>query len=293
MKPRSFTPLWRIPRSSRRSTACANVACENANARWCTAPGSVDVRAGSGTRSSFVKTVISRPSPGSKYRWLSASLSRLGCSKTNGIPSTPSQKSIEACRPAPTIVMWWTPWLCSFRKRTPRLVLDELRLVLAALQRLPRHEVHAGLDDEDAAQSLADRLGEGGIGPCAGRELDVDRQRRLLLDPRLLRAHEDVAAHVGGERADHLAHGGREEVDAADDQHVVRPADAADARARAAARARRGAPHHLVARAEAQQRRRPVAQMGEHELAGGCVLHRDRRGRPGVDHLGMDEAVRP
>src|SRR3954449_4006607 len=285
MKPRSFTPLWRMPRSSRRSTVCANVACEIAKVRWWTAPGSVGVRVGSGTRSSFVKTVMSRPSPGSKYRWLSFGLSRLGCSKTNGIPSTPSQKSIEVCRPAPTIVMWWTPWLCSFRKRTPQLVLDELRLVLAALQRLPRHEVHAGLDDEDAAQSLPDRLGERGIGPRARRELDVDRQRRLLLDPRLPWAHEDVPAHVGGEGADHLAHGGGEKVDAADDQHVVRPADAADARPRAAARARRGAHHHLVAGAEAQQRRGPVAQMGQHELARGTVLHRDRGARPGVDQL--------
>ena len=78
---------------------------------WWTAPWSVDVRVGSGVRSSLVKIVISRPSPGSKYRWLSASRSRLGCSKTNGIPSTPSQKSIDVCRSAPTIVMWWTPWL--------------------------------------------------------------------------------------------------------------------------------------------------------------------------------------
>src|SRR3954447_7295145 len=114
MKPRSLTPLCLIPRSSRRSTVCANVACDSENATWCTAPGSVGVRAGSGVRSSLVNTVISRPSPGSKYRWLSAALSRLGCSNTNGMPSTPSQKSIEVRRSAPTIVMWWTPWLWSF-----------------------------------------------------------------------------------------------------------------------------------------------------------------------------------
>src|SRR3954471_7624982 len=157
------------------------------------------------------------------------------------MPSTPSQKSIDVCRPAPTIVMWWTPWLCSLRNPTPRLVLDELCLVLAAPQGLPGHEVHARLDDEDAAQLLADRLGERGIGARAGRELHVDRQRRLLLDAGLLWAHEDVAAHVGGERAHHLAHRGGEEVHAADDQHVVRAPDAADARARAAAGARRAA----------------------------------------------------
>ena len=98
MNPRSLTPLWRIPRSSSRSTAWWKVACESANARWCTQPGSVGVRRGVGhSRSSLVKIVIRRPSPGSKYRWLSAALSRLGCSNTNGMPSTPSQKSIDVC----------------------------------------------------------------------------------------------------------------------------------------------------------------------------------------------------
>ena len=48
MKPRSLTPLCRMPRSSSRSTACRNVACESENAMWCTQPGSVGVRAGSG-----------------------------------------------------------------------------------------------------------------------------------------------------------------------------------------------------------------------------------------------------
>src|SRR4051794_7533854 len=115
MKPRSLTPLWRMPRSSSRSTAWANVACETAKARWWTHPGSVGVRLPSRSRPSSVKTVIRRPSPGSKYRWLSDSRSRLGCSNTNGMPSTPSQKSIDVCRSAPTIVMWWTPWVWSLR----------------------------------------------------------------------------------------------------------------------------------------------------------------------------------
>src|SRR3954469_1474618 len=125
MKPRSLTPECSIPRSSRRSTVWANVACETENAMWCTAPGSVDVRVASGVRSSLVKIVIRRPSPGSKYRWLSDARSRLGCSNTNGMPSRPSQKSIEVCRSAPTSVMWWTPWLCSFRG-SAIAVLDRL-----------------------------------------------------------------------------------------------------------------------------------------------------------------------
>src|SRR4051795_10128650 len=162
MNPRSLTPLWRISRSSRRSTAWWKVACESENAMWWTAPGSVGVRVGSGVRSSFVKIVMSRPSPGSKYRWLSLGLSRLGCSKTNGIPSTPSQKSIDVCRSAPTMVMWWTPWLWSLRM-TLSLALDQSRFVLAALQRAPWHELDGRLDDEHLAQPLADRGREVGV----------------------------------------------------------------------------------------------------------------------------------
>ena len=55
-----------MPRSSSRSTACRKVAALTASARWCTQPMSVGVRVGSGLRLSSVKTVISRPSPGSK-----------------------------------------------------------------------------------------------------------------------------------------------------------------------------------------------------------------------------------
>src|SRR3954471_8848308 len=208
MNPRSLTPLWRMPRSSRRSTAWKNVAWESANARWCTQPGSVGVRAGSGTRSSSVKTVIRRPSPGSKYRWLSAALSRFGCSNTNGIPSRPSQKSIDVCRSAPTMVMWWTPWLCSLRTLAPGWsVLDEFRLVLAALQGPERDQLDLRGDHEQRAQAVADRGGEVRLGLRGdfGGKLDGDRQRRLLLDAGRRRAHEDVPAHARGEGADDLA----------------------------------------------------------------------------------------
>src|SRR6476661_2583009 len=233
MKPRSLTPLCSIPRSSSRSTAWAKVAWDSAKARWCTHPGSVGVRSGSGTRSSFVNTVLSRPSPGSKYRWLSAALSRLGCSKTNGIPSTPSQKSIDVCRSAPTIVMWCTPWVWSLRMSLS--VLDELRLVITALQAAPRHEVDAGLHDQHAAQALADRLGQRVVGGRVGRELDAHGQRRVLLDAVRGRPNEHVPADARGERADDLADGRWEDVDAAHDQHVVGAAEAADARSGAPA----------------------------------------------------------
>src|SRR4051795_10638227 len=155
------------------------------------------------------------------------------------MPSTPSQKSIEVCRSAPTIVMWWTPWLWSLRMgEVSRSVFDERRFVLAALQRAPWHELHAGGDHERGAQPVADGVGEGRVGPRVARELDGHRQRRLLLDPRRGGADEDVAAHVGREAADDLADRRREDVHAADDQHVVGAADAAHARPGPPARAR-------------------------------------------------------
>src|SRR3954453_23659300 len=290
MNPRSLTPLWRTPRSSRRSTAWSNVALETAKARWCTQPGSVGVRSGSGTRSSLVKIVISRPSPGTKYRWLSDGLSRLGCSKMNGIPSAPSQKSIDVWRSAPTIVMWWTPWLCSLRNAVS-LGLNESALVVAALQGPPGDELNARRDDERVAQPRRDRLRQLRVGLGAVGDLDADRQRRLLLDARRRGPDEDVAAHARRERPDDLAHGGREDVDAADDEQVVGAPDAADPRPRAPAPARRRVDLDVVARAEAQQRRGAVAQVGEHEPAGRAVLHGDGLAARRVDELGMDEAV--
>src|SRR3954470_7323867 len=139
MKPRSLTPLCWMPRSSRRSTAWRNTALDTAKARWCTQPGSVGVRSKTAVRCSLVKTVISRPSPGSKYRWPSSGLSRLGWSKTKGMPSTPSQKSIDVRRSAPTIVMWWTPWLWILRMRAsldPRLSCQDPYVFLSVALRL-------------------------------------------------------------------------------------------------------------------------------------------------------------
>src|SRR5687767_7634578 len=99
------------------------------------------------------------------------------------MPRRPSQKSIDVCRPAPTRVMWWTPWLWSFRTILD-LVLHEFRLVFVSPQALPRHEIHASLHDEDLAQSVTDRFCEHGVGRPSRRQLDGDGQRRLLLDPR-------------------------------------------------------------------------------------------------------------
>ena len=58
---------------------------------------------------------------------------------------------------------------------------------------------------------------------------------RLLLDALALRRNQDQPADGRPELGDDLAYGGREDVDAAHDQHVVGAADAADTRRGAAA----------------------------------------------------------
>ena len=95
----------------------------------------------------------------------------------------------------------------------------------------------------------------------------------------------------GREFVDDLAQRGREQIDAAHDQHVVGAADAAHARRSAPAGAAAEAEPHVIAGAEAQQRRRAVDEMRQDELAFGAVAHRDRRAARRVDQLEMDEAA--
>ena len=96
------------------------------------------------------------------------------------------------------------------------------------------------------------------------------------LTPWLSGCDQDQPADCRPELGDDLADGGREDVDAAHDQHVVGAADAAQPRRGAAARAGRGPDLDMVAGAETQQRRSPVTQMREHEFAARAVLHADR-----------------
>src|SRR5690606_33315413 len=146
-------------------------------------------------------------------------LSRLGCSKTKGIPSRPSQKSIEVCRSAPTSVMWWTPCDCSLRMviHVSSLVLDELRLVFAALERAERHQLDARREDQRFPNAPLDRRGEA-LGCCGTLlQFDGDGQRRLLLDAGRRRLDQDQAAYGGAEFRHDLADRGREDVHAAHD----------------------------------------------------------------------------
>ena len=166
-----------------------------------------------------------------------------------------------------------------------------MRLVLAAGEGAEGHELDLRLDDKGAPEAVADRFGEARVHCALGGELDGDRERRLLLHALGGRLHEDVAADRGREGTDDLADRRREDVHATHDQHVVGAADAANPRARAAAGARAHAHLDVVAGTEAKERRRFVAEMGEHELAGRAVFEWQRGARFGIDQLGVYEAA--
>src|ERR1700688_749254 len=77
------------------------------------------------------------------------------------MPSTPSQKSIDICRPAPVSVMWCTPWLWSF------CIVSTVNSYHTSLDfcELRQQATLAGISDKVVA---ADRiylrsLGQGGV----------------------------------------------------------------------------------------------------------------------------------
>jgi hypothetical protein len=144
-------------------------------------------------------------------------------------------------------------------RRRRSSALDELGLVLAPLERSPGDELDGRLDDEHRAQALADRAGEPFRPSGVTRELDGHGERRLLLHAGRGGPYADVAADRWGESGDDLADRAREDVHPADDQHVVGAADAADPRAGAATRTRARLHDHVVAGAEAQERRGALA----------------------------------
>jgi hypothetical protein len=92
-----------------------------------------------------------------------------------------------------------------------------------------------------------------------------------------------VTADLRGEGVHDLADCRREDIHAADDQHVVGSPDATDARAFPAARARARHDGDVVSRAEAQKRGGSVPEVREHELALGAVLELARLAGLGVD----------
>ena len=134
----------------------------------------------------------------------------------------------------------------------------------------------ARLNDEGAADSLTDRAREVGVGRRTVRELDADRERRLLLDARRGGPHEDVAADAG---ANALT------TSRTADGKTLTPRTISMSSVRPMQRTRGPVRPHghglvrtcdVIARAEAQQRRSPVPEVREHELARGAVARAGR-----------------
>ena len=171
-----------------------------------------------------------------------------------------------------------------------RRMFYELGLVVAALQASPRNQLDLGLHDEDVTQSVADRVGKTGCAgrPCASSTLTG--RGGSCLTPRVRGLTRMLPLISRGERAHHLTHGRGEDVDSADDEHVVRSPDAADARGRAATLARSRSDLHVVTGAESQQRGRTLTEMRQHELAAGAVGHLTRLAGLRIDQLRVDEA---
>src|SRR4029077_19527612 len=107
--------------------------------------------------------------------------------------------------------------------------------------------------DEYVAQPRSDCVGELGTRRRLASKLARDGERRRLLHPGYARPDEDPPADVRNEPADDLANRRREDVDAADDQHVVGATDAADAGRRATACTGARPDLDVVARAEPQE----------------------------------------
>ena len=285
-----------MPRSSSRSTAWLKVACESENATWCTQPG-IDRGAGRVGRALLVGEDGDQAAvTGVEVEVALRSIVEVRLLEDerhaeHAFPEVDRRLAVGAGDG--DVVHALALKLPHSVSSCLRLFsVDQLGLVLAALQRPPRHQLDPRLHDQHAAQPVADRRRQRRVGGHVAGHLDRHRQRRLLLHPGRRRRDHDVAADLWRELTDHLAHGRREHVHATHDQHVVGAADAAHPRPGAAARAGAGAHRDVVARAESQQRSGLVGEVRQHQLAAGAVVHRNGRPRLRVDQLRMDETAR-
>ena len=209
------------------------------------------------------------------------------------MPSTPSQKSIDVCRSAPTIVMWCTPWLWSFRIATSSAVLDELRLVLAALQAPPRHELDLASGRRARSRSRRGSPRRARRPPLRPRASSTATgSGGSCLTPAAARPDEDVAADRRRERA-RRPRGSPTGTRSRRARSACRRCGRCSARAGRSGRRRRG-PSRTSTWSRVRKRRSGAARCRrcvEHELARGAVLDRARRAGLGVDQLGVDEAA--
>ena len=174
--------------------------------------------------------------------------------------------------------MWWTPWLWSFRiGPRPGLALDERRLVLAAPQAPPRHEIDLRLDDEHVAQSLTDRVRERGIGarlPARARRSPEAAAPASRPAARGLTRMWPLTSGANALTTSRTAEG-KTLTPRTMSMSSVRPMH----RTRGPVRPHAHGPRpdlDVIARAEAQERRGAMPEMRQHELAGGAVVQLER-----------------
>ena len=147
------------------------------------------------------------------------------------------------------------------------------------------------LDDERLSKSLTDRLRERVVRHASRRELDDDGEGRFLLHagPCGRTRMWPLSSRPSPLTTSRTADG--EDVDTANDQHVVGAPDAPHARGGAPTRTGAGSNLDVVARAEAEERRRSVAGGGSGRARRWRRRRVDRRAGLGVDQLGVDEAA--
>ena len=186
MKPRSLTPLCRIPRSSSRSTAWRNVACESENARWCTQPGSVGVRVGSGVallvREDRDEPPVARVEVEVALRLVvEVRLLEDERHAEHALPEVDRRLPVGADERDVVDALVWSFRMAPAARRASTCT--------RCAARLPHGTSSTRVWTTSTLRSLlADRVGERGVGGRAARELDADGQRRLLLHARRLAA---------------------------------------------------------------------------------------------------------
>src|SRR5665213_371438 len=140
-----------------------------------------------------------------------------------------------------------------------------------------RQQLHRSRKYQYASQSCLDGFLQGYIRNMVFCKLDHDRKWRLLFDASMNWLHQNIPAHRRHELADYLADCRWENVNTADNQHVVSAADATHPWRGAAAGAGAGPDFDVVACAKAQERCGAVLQMRQDKFPARAIPHGDWR----------------
>src|SRR5215470_8417644 len=129
------------------------------------------------------------------------------------MPRTPSQKSIDVCRSAPTIVMWCTPCVWSFRmeSRPREPTLDRCTSMVHVGRVVMEHE--PGVSHEDGGVQVEDELRRILVRRQLALRLGGRDELRETLTPRILDLGDPILHRTGmrvelrGDRGEEAAAG--------------------------------------------------------------------------------------